>query len=825
MAIQSMLPDAALSLAVNSPNANFVSRDPLENTRDLTEEVTSKYDWAGITQERWSQYFPYQLAVLEVRKDGGYSIYKNTVFTLPISPEDLQVSTPFASNLSATLNGVVRQSGGAPFRSINCSGTFGVLLNRPTGEHLGERWTNQLGDLGGIVGGTIGAASRTVTAAQSIVKPPEFTPNILQDDDVDLKGTGYYQFRQLQRFLESYAEITKISKGSNLRLAFLMWKDEAGYIVEPTVFTVSRNAGSPHEYRYQLQFQAWRRIDPGSLGVMGPKAQAPTGRQRTQLLQKAFRTLDGARKTLQEVRSTVLAIRGDFDVTVGELLRQSILLLKDSVGLAKTVTDLPKSLRADVSKTAKQWWDGVKANTDNLTQIQQKILNDITSRIEADKNGSKSANLSDPYGLSKYLSDGSNAWLTDAIDLDGVPLTGPTADAINEDVEAARKLTRKDFLDRANTVRAMIGDYSDRIGLGNASYNRTYGLSTGTKVRDATDDDYVVLNALSEMVRGFNVLATYADTYKPKPLTTIEYIAGAANAAGIAMRVPRSKFAVPFGYGDTLELLAQRYLGDSERWHEIAALNDLRSPYVDEVGSEQAILVPGRKNELVVADAQRMIVRQQITIYNPTDMAVSPDKRRIIGIKKVAPQYWVIALDGEANLGQYKPTDGVVVHSFDPYTVHSQQLVYLPSDNAPSLEDNGQYVPTQTDVERLLEVGYVDGALSNTGDILIGADGDWRLTWGLASIIQWTRTCLSIPQGSLALHTGFGFPAMAGKSIADVSAKDVLSSLQAMFSSADAFAGIRSAAVEQTGPAIKVDLELEVRGSEALIPLTFDVAR
>ena len=56
----------------------------------------------------------------------------------------------------------------------------------------------------------------------------------------------------------------------------------------------------------------------------------------------------------------------------------------------------------------------------------------------------------------------------------------------------------------------------------------------------------------------------------------IEAVAGLARASGIAFTVPTSKFAVPFPYGMTLEMLAAQYLGSRDRWMEIAALNGLR---------------------------------------------------------------------------------------------------------------------------------------------------------------------------------------------------------------------------------------------------------
>jgi hypothetical protein len=826
MPLSSALSGASSLLTSSSPFGRELSGDITQNTHDLTNLVESRYAWAGIEGERWSKAYPYQLAILE-SQSRGYTVYQDTVFTLPIPPEELQINTPFATSLSATLGGIIRQPSGAPFRTISCHGSFGVLPLRPTANHLGEAWTDQLGAIGGIFGGTINGAQRTVSAAQSVVVGPEFTPNIIQDQDIDLNGTGYHQFRQLQRFLESYTEICTIQKGKNLRLALLIWKDQAGYIVEPVNFTVTKSVSSPHEYRYSLQFQAWKRIDPASLGYSGTTDSiGPTSdKRKASALQDAFRRVDSARRTLQEARNTVLAIRSDFDSTVGEGLRQSSLLLKDAIGLVKTAWDLPMQMRADLTDTADRWWDSVKSSINNSDPSRRTILDNVSSRVQEAKNGQRNKNDPDPYGLAKVLSDEGNSWLADSVKPSSIVITPSAQDSIDQELDRVKQLSRDDFRQMEQTARTFAADYADRVGLGNAQYNLTYGLSTAIATKQPEDDDYDVVTALSDSIKAFGALATYSEVYQPKPQTTIEYIAGAANAAGIEMRIPRSKFAVPFCYGQTLEQLAQQYLEDAQRWHEIAALNDLRAPYIDEVGSEQPLLVPGRGNEVVVSDASRVIMRQQVTLYSPTDPSIPKDVRRVVGVKKIAPSYWVMTLDGTTDLNSYTPHNGVVVHTFDPYTVHGQQIIYIPSDSPSGVQDNTQYVPTQTDIQQLLDVGYVDGALSDSGDAVIGSDGDWKLAWGLQGIIQWTRAALSTPKGSMSLHPEFGLPAVVGQSIADFSAKEVLSSLQEIFRNNSAFTGIRSASVEQAGPVAKINIELEVRGAEVLIPVSFNVPR
>lgn len=240
----------------------------------LFDATKVRYDYSSTIDETlWSKYFPFQLAVLELSSGVDvstgqvsefYSIHNGLVFTLPINPDTYTSSMPFAINVSATLGGVVEQHGGSPFRLINFGGTFGVVSDRPTAETL---QAGKLNDVGGIFAGTLQAASNAATVATSLGAGQRFTSNLSSatpgnaDGDILERSTGYYQFRMLQRFFEAYAEAKKSADGSKLRLALFVWKEEAAYLVTPLAFDVTKNAASPHEYRYSLRLQAWRHVN------------------------------------------------------------------------------------------------------------------------------------------------------------------------------------------------------------------------------------------------------------------------------------------------------------------------------------------------------------------------------------------------------------------------------------------------------------------------------------------------------------------------------------------------------------------------------------
>jgi hypothetical protein len=250
---------------------------------DQSGQDPTKSWWFHPTIEaaRWNQSFPYQLLIVEAQEGGTYRTTGRS-FTLPIAPESLSVSTPFAINTSVTLGGIVEEHNATPIKTIQASGTTGVLPLRGVSDQL---QLNQLGVLStAIFAGTITNATRIGNAAVNMVG--DFNQNLnsnIKKNLVDNKSfdnntpdeigktSGYYQFKLLEQFLENYAEIKK-SSPNKFRLAFCMWKDKHVYLVTPQAFNLERRSGMPLEYQYTLQFKAWRRITLESAAQPNPNA-------------------------------------------------------------------------------------------------------------------------------------------------------------------------------------------------------------------------------------------------------------------------------------------------------------------------------------------------------------------------------------------------------------------------------------------------------------------------------------------------------------------------------------------------------------------------
>lgn len=829
----------------NSPHTHIEtakSNVTNNNLKELSQANVADSFWdvaADIDGARWNQQFPYQLIVVEPSGDGYVRVQPEWSFTLPIPPQDLSISTPFAITTSATLGGIVEEHNGAPIRNISFSGTTGLMPMK------GIAFAAKPQNVGpAIFAGVINSATSTARSFQTLIGNPTFYPNLITDVDKELEQTtGYYQFRLLQNFFEGYIAAKKRKEFSHIRLALAIWKDEAIYLVTPTNFDVRRSATSPREYSYSVSFRAWKRI---KLDNVPPAFEPVVSNVRDpNVLAKVLNKISQARDVLQNARVTIQAIGREVDSDVFEPLRQVALFVKDAVGVPVALLDLPIDIiinsRSAILELASL--NGVTNGLvnrfnnfdDNVSAVVQSIKNEVRLlSITTDKAVTGGNDLRQMhYILQGGVADPGNDPINNPYDPDNynalkdikvgeLNLPPEVIRAISNEKQNARALRREDFERIRDNFRIFAANYADFIGAGGATYNRIYNRTVATNTRTPTDAEFDVLYALNNVILELNRLAASGPRPKSK-VTALELVAGAATRSGIAFTVPTSKFQVPMPYGMTLEQLSLRYLGTPDRWHEIAALNGLREPYIDEIGFTESLLVNGSDNIVVTNYNSDFYVGQTVAIGSST---ILRDSRHILRLEKRNNGQMAITLDGEADLEKYKTNAAAYIHGFLPNTVNSQMVIYIPSASTPDVDDSDRKaIPDVNYYENYIDVSGIDLLLTSTNDLVITSNGETRWAYGITQLTQKARIALSTVQGSLLHHPEYGFGIKVGTSTADAPVSELLAAAKRLFAHDPSFSGVAGASIYKNGNALSINLQLGIANSHSLLPITFDVTK
>jgi len=819
-------------------------------------EAGSFFPSIDIQGSRWDKLFPYRLVVVrpkqnsglyEVVSVGGSAVNVSTSksddqfrirfepvdqswsFRLPITPQQLSISNQFAINTSATLRGIVEEHGGTKFKMISMVGTFGVW---PYRGNVNTTTPEPPSSLQTLFGGTLQAFSTLKTNIQrtfSTLKGTNPNPSPSQPDVANsiggYAGTGYAQALLLDQFLEQYSERKKFPEWSSYRLAFDIPKQNQTYLVTPIMFTYSQSADSPNEYKFSLQLKAFRRIrldknlEPSSVAVPSPLG--------ANTLQRILRALTDARRALGSAYNLVRSVRSDVSAPFNAL-RETTLFVKNLAGLAASVVDLTDNIISD----AKFAIADSLANLDQASLIASaigaKLMGDI-DKVKEFKRVREGLPLGTAIEENTILSSktspintifdnpAQNFDLFNQLDIYSVNFPSSIMNAINDEINRVSLLTVDDIQQHRNTLQELAYQISNAFGTSNDTFAQIYGRPTPKKrLQPITIDEYDILKKLYDVIQLMGVL-TMDDSIQQNQNSAYEFVKAEANDAGLVFEDSTSKIRAPVPFGLTIEQIAARYLGNSERWLEIVTLNALKPPYIDEVGFIRTFLSNGDGRQFNISSVDDLYIGQTIFLFSNTQ---PKQRRKIINIEKVNDTNYLITVDGLDNLAIFTTSDNAKMQAYLPGTVNSQDQIFIPSDLPVSEDLVTRPVPATKDDE-LTGLSKIDLLLTDDNDIAIDAFGDFRLAYGLTNIFQALKLKFITEPGQLLRFPGFGSGLRPGISNADINAQDVYNIISALIAQDNRFAGIENLQIIQEGPIFTVNLSVFMANGLGVYPISF----
>ena len=228
---------------------------------------------------------------------------------------------------------------------------------------------------------------------------------------------------------------------------------------------------------------------------------------------------------------------------------------------------------------------------ENPDLFSQQII-DFSAFIESQRNSASKINpFSDAVVLNKYYT------IFDNIAIESIELTNEERRLINSAVNKVKDFSKNDFLKIKKTLRDYRDRYADSVSLTDPDYNRALSNSPVPAQTNATITDINYMLQLQEGIKTVDfVLANYFAND-----SAIDLFALArqnANNPDIDIGQYASGRLVKIEYGESLQSLANRYLGSPDKWLDIAIANGLKPPYIDEIGEKIPLISNGNGNLL-----------------------------------------------------------------------------------------------------------------------------------------------------------------------------------------------------------------------------------
>ena len=204
-------------------------------------------------------------------------------FYLPIGPQNINVRTPFATNIVSTMYGTIEEHSEVRYHDITISGTTGMTprYSQPFTDieniAVNERGTYENSIASNISRAAGGFFARTLESINNTINNVASTVGAVTGIDrveggVDSQLTGYVAFHNFFRFLLQYkrdaAGIDTTIKRQGHPLTFLNYKDGIMYDCAIRDFSLSRSANDPLLYYYSITMRCYnlRTIDKAPLG-------------------------------------------------------------------------------------------------------------------------------------------------------------------------------------------------------------------------------------------------------------------------------------------------------------------------------------------------------------------------------------------------------------------------------------------------------------------------------------------------------------------------------------------------------------------------------
>lgn len=423
--------------------------------------------------------------------------------------------------------------------------------------------------------------------------------------------------------------------------------------------------------------------------------------------------------------------------------------------------------------------------------------------------------------------------------ISSVRLTHEEQKILENRIREVRAYTRSSFLEIRSQLQEERDLIADKVSTTDDDYNRIFDRAPEIARVDIKTKDINKMYELMEAIKAIDFILANSFSLESSTVDPFALAKSNANNPDIDIRTYFSGSLAKLNYGEDLQALAKRTLGDPDRWIDIAITNGLKAPYIDEVGQAIPLISNASGTQINIAglDANNESIVDRLSIGQiillQSNVQNFPEQRYIQSIRSVpVSDEIIIELSGEADLNKYKIVDDAHIRIFKPNTINSSFFIMIPSES--TLDDDAEvetpwFLEGAGGTEKRQKV---DLNIQDNGDLNLSPTGDLELSYGITNSVQAIRLKMSIEEGELRRHPDYGLVNVVGIKNDNITniRRTLTDSITSMIGADERFSNIESLNVSYdsdsnglSGTKVLVSLVVKLAGSGQLLPITFTV--